>query len=60
MKAISIPMIEVKPLTFEWTEKALQVDWIFFTSQNSVRFFFAKSATTTYKYKSCFYRRKNF
>ncbi|WP_439442574.1 uroporphyrinogen-III synthase [Listeria aquatica] len=39
MKAISIPMIEVKPLTFEWTEKVLQVDWIFFTSQNSVRFF---------------------
>ncbi|MHC5280284.1 uroporphyrinogen-III synthase [Listeria kieliensis] len=39
IEAISIPMIETKPLGFKLKEEARHADWIFFTSQNSVRFF---------------------
>lgn len=39
IEAISLPMIETRSLVFELTEEARHADWIFFTSQNSVRFF---------------------
>ncbi|EUJ33252.1 uroporphyrinogen-III synthase [Listeria floridensis FSL S10-1187] len=38
--AVSVPMIQIQPLAFTFTSEMLQADWVFFTSQNAVRYFF--------------------
>ena len=42
-QVLHIPLVEVQPSAFSWDDAA-QFDWLFFTSKNAVRSFFAQVA----------------